>query len=258
MANIDPSFYASVDPSLWEIYGISAPQIPAVPGVQAPVTNGIVSYNPAKISGGGTDVGIRGETALNTPPVVYASLNGGVDYEPPTAGLPAVAPVVGMAIGTLGSFIASKWGIGILTTLIGMFGIDMFYDPYDEGTPLPDFIERAIYTLIPGQQTFLGEFPAGLGDIGGVVLKRWKAGEGYFAIIRHPTARGFTTRRWAYSKKRGLWRPVRSARNIVIGAKELRIAATLGHKRRIGKRKLLQYIAHPRKMSRPYYPRRRR
>lgn len=188
----------------------------------------------------------------------------GVSLFPPAATYAVPAGVVGVTlggdpvgplvtVGTLLAFILKHWSIAtalkIVAAIVSLGMAAELSNPHKEGTALPDWLERIIYTVLPGQQAFLGEFPPGLDKLGGQVVKKWRAGVAYFAIILRTTKTGFVYQRVVYSAKRSLWVPVSIPRNIVVGAKELRIAAALGHKRRVGKRRLLQLIARP-------YPRR--
>lgn len=94
----------------------------------------------------------------------------------------------------------------------------------------------------------------------GDVVNEWEAGPARFREVVVATKRGFTVRREVWQPKRGLWVAVRVRHNIVIGAKTLAIASTLGHKRRIGKRRVLQIIAtpYPRRSSPPHFEHHRR
>ncbi len=100
-------------------------------------------------------------------------------------------------------------------------------------------------TIIPGQQEWLGEWPAGLGQIEGRLVQKWTAGGAkvYFASFEQPTRQGSHIQYYVFSVKRQAWLPYSYRRNIVFGARELDIASALGGKRRIGKKTALRALA---------------
>jgi len=146
----------------------------------------------------------------------------------------AIAALVAQGLAWLIRMALSKWGLSaIVATLLGLVSREAIQGE----------LGQMVATIVPGLQPGLGEFPPGLGEIQGRLMKRWRAGLAFFAQFEQPSKRGTTIRTYCWI--RGAWRPIRLPRNIVIGAKELRLASTLGHKRRIGKRRVLQIIASP-------------
>lgn len=164
--------------------------------------------------------------------------------------------LVPYAMGTLGFSLTRLLGSTVVKRVVAWatgLGLGwMLLEPFTEGTALPAEIEQFVATILPGQQGGLGEAPGGLDQLGGRVIKTWRAGVAWFAILLYPTQKGFSYKRVVYNTRRGMWLPVRTPRNIVIGAKELRIASMLGHKRRVGKRRILQIIARPASMRRSW------
>lgn len=152
-----------------------------------------------------------------------------------------LSPLLGLALAALAG-IAGKFGWELMgKAAIGLFGINK----------LMEWAGVVVQTILPGLQG--EEFPPGLGSIQGRPVKRWIAGgqKVYFAQFEQPTRRGSHLQNYVWQAKRQAWVPYRQRRNIVIGAKELSLAAALGHKRKLGKRRVLQNIAghfggHPR------------
>lgn len=103
----------------------------------------------------------------------------------------------------------------------------------------------ALATILPGEQAWLGEWPAGLGSIEGRLVRKWTAGgaKTYFAEFEQPRQHGSHIQFYAWSPKKAAWLPYSYRRNIVFGAKELDVAAALGGRKRIGKKKALRALA---------------
>lgn len=157
---------------------------------------------------------------------------------------PAVIPAIGGLILTAIRALIAQFGLrtlilGILSA-IGFKAIKELADETGQG-----IIETAVSTLIPGQQEWLGEWPAGLGQIEGRLVQKWTAGGAkvYFASFEQPTRSGSHIQYYVWSAKRQAWLPYSYRRNIVFGARELDIAAALGGKRRIGKKTALRALA---------------
>ncbi len=131
----------------------------------------------------------------------------------------------------------------VLVGLFSLLGIQLFKEVVDESGQ--GRVESIIATLIPGQQALLGEWPAGLGQIEGRLVQKWTAGGAkvYFASFEQPTRTGAHIQYYVYSVKRQAWLPYSYRKNIVFGARELDIAAALGGRKRIGKKKALRALA---------------
>ncbi len=152
---------------------------------------------------------------------------------------------IATALSTLGVSKALQWlislfGLGAIgAALVALIGKDTILS----------WVGGAIATILPGQQEWLGEYPAGLGQIEGRLVQKWTAGgqRTYFASFEQPTRTGARIQFYAYSSKRNAWLPYSYKRNIVIGAKELQLASALGYRRHVGKKKLLQLVAGKKK-----------
>lgn len=182
------------------------------------------------------------------------SLGSGPGGVPSVVGVPSpstAVPAVAAAIAALGGSVAAvlRWVVAtfgakqVAAALLSLIGVQLFKEVAEEAGQ--GFLEGGLATLIPGQQGWLGEFPAGMGELGGRVVRTWTAGGArvYFCMVEKPTRRGTRLQPYVYSVKRSAWLPFSYRRNIVVGAKELSLAAALGHKRRMGKRRVLQTIA---------------
>lgn len=181
----------------------------------------------------------------------FDGLDGGVG-----GGSPAVAPVFAGGIAAVMAWVVNQFGLrNIIKWLIAAFTLDTIMDIVREGEGggLPDI------TPWEGVLPFVGgSTPGGLDKIEGRLVRSWKAGLTWFAEFEQPRRHGSAIQYYAWSPRKGAWLPFRYRRNIVIGAKELSIASALGHKRRIGKRRILQTIAgtYGGRRARPHHHRR--
>lgn len=189
--------------------------------------------------------GYGGQVAV-TPAVVSSALESWVGSPAaPTAQAQAIAlPALAGGLLAVLRWILTQFGAKqILVGLFSLIGIQLFKEVIDESGQ--GRVESIIATLIPGQQEFLGEWPAGLGQIEGRLVQKWTAGGAkvYFASFEQPTRQGSHIQYYVYSVKRQAWLPYSYRRNIVFGARELDIAAALGGRKRIGKKKALRALA---------------
>ena len=164
---------------------------------------------------------------------------------PPTVQAGALAiPAIGAGLLAILKWAIAQFGVKqIISALLGLVGVQVFREVLNESGQ--GVLEGAIATIIPGQQAFLGEWPAGLGSIEGRLVQKWTAGGAkvYFASFEQPTRQGSHIQYYVYSVKRQAWLPYSYRRNIVFGARELDIAAALGGRKRIGKKKALKALA---------------
>jgi hypothetical protein len=157
---------------------------------------------------------------------------------------PAVIPAIAGALLTALRAIISAFGIKqVVIALLSLVGVQLFKEVLsDQGQGV---LEGGLATMIPGQQEFLGEWPAGLGQIEGRLVRKWTAGGSrtYFAMYEQPRQHGSHIQYYAWSPKKQAWLPYSYRRNIVFGGKELDIAAALGGRKRIGKKRALRALA---------------
>ncbi len=181
--------------------------------------------------------------ALSSP---AAALDAWIGTTPAGGALPGTALTA--ADQSITSFLTNLGINSVIKWLVGIFGIGALgaalVAVVGKDT-IAGWIGTAIATIIPGVQGSLGEFPPGLGSIEGREVRRWSAGgqRTYFAVFEQPTKSGSHLQYYAYSQRRGAWLPYSYRRNIVFGAKELELAAALGHRKHMGKKKVLQAIA---------------
>lgn len=177
---------------------------------------------------------------------------------PAIAGVPSLpsattqAPAAASGIMALlgGSVVAAiRWLItqfglrAIITAILSAIGFAAIANQARDDDP--GGLDSWLAAIIPGQQAFLGEFPAGMGELGGRIVKTWTAGGArvYFCMVEKPTRSGSTITPYVYSAKRGCWLPFSFPRNVVFGKTELEVAAALSGRKRISKKRALRALA---------------
>lgn len=160
----------------------------------------------------------------------------------------AAAPLVGSVVAVITSILGSIGIKQLLKYLAASVGFSALWnavkDVFTESGQ-QSLIETTIATLIPGQQAFLDEFPAGMGELGGRIVRTWAAGGAkvYFCMVEKPTRSGSSIVPYVYSAKRSAWLPFSFPRNVVFGRRELDVAAALSGKKRISKKRALRALA---------------
>ncbi len=156
----------------------------------------------------------------------------------------AVLPAIAGGILAVLRWVVAQFGAKqILIALRSFLGINLFKEVIDESGQ--GRVEMGLATILPGQQEWLGEWPAGLGQIEGRLVQKWTAGGAkvYFASFEQPTRQGSHIQYYVFSVKRQAWLPYSYRRNVVFGARELDIASALGGRKRIGKKTALRALA---------------